>query len=303
MQDDSKRYALPRARLLLGCFLLAAGATFFCMVSIRLLGLEDQSSTVGSDVVGIVFDGVFLLLVAASLSRSWRPALLFGLPPEQPVLSRYALIVFPLIAVSLASGFFFDFSLSYVWPGFVEWKLFGKASSTIESNGPLGNLLRFSCQVLIAPAFEEFLFRGLLLTRWSLKWNVRRAVFVSSAVFAILHSSPIRAFFFGYVMCALYIETRSLLIPIIIHMANNGIVWIMECVNPLVPNSDTPATLAEWQSYWWLGLLVTVIVTPWVIVFVRRHIPRADWRVPYLALQETDQEPEILIGEYPATPA
>lgn len=270
-----------------------------CTATIDFLGLKDDSSTVQGDVRFIIFQGVFLLLVAVSLSRSWRPALMFGLPPERPVLRRYALIVFPYISITFAALFLVYLPLSYISPWFVEWMLFDGPSSTIEFNGPLGNLLHFSCGVLIGPAFEEFVFRGLLFTRWSLKWNVPRAIFLSSALFAIGHGEPVHAFLHGCILCVLYIETKSLLVPIVIHMANNGIAWILQATNFLLPDIDGPATLDELQSCWWIGLLATAIAAPWVILFVRRHFPMADWKVPYLALQDSDQEPEILDGEYP----
>lgn len=303
MQDDSTRYALPRARLLLGLLLLAFVATFFAIVIIDLLGLTERSSTGERALMGIIFNGSFFLLVAASLSRSWRPGLLFGVRPSPPFLRQYALVVFPLIVVAIASTFLLHFPFSYVWPRFVEWHLLNQPRLITATSGPLANLLCFFDVVLITPVIEEFLFRGLLLTRWTLKWNVRRAVFVSSALFGLGHPDIIGAFFFGYAMCVLYIETKSLFIPIAIHMANNGLCWIVESTELVLTGSDAQATLTEWQSYWWLGSLATVIAAPWVVIFVKRHIQMASWRVPYLALQETDQEPEILIGEYPATPA
>ncbi len=83
-----------------------------------------------------------------------------------------------------------------------------------------------------------------------------------------------------------------------IHIASNGISWILTGVDILVTGSDAKPTLADFQSYWWVGLIAVVIVTPWVVKFVKRNTPLRSWRVPYLALQETAQETEIPAEKY-----
>jgi hypothetical protein len=180
------------------------------------------------------------------------------------------------------------FPLSFVVPRFVEWQLLDQPDMISETS-VLANLLSFAYIVLVTPVFEEFVFRGLLLTRWSLKWNVRRAVFLSSALFGLGHADIIGAFFTGYVLCVLYIKTKSLFAPIALHSAYNGIVWIVEGSDILILGSGAKTTLAEYQSFWWVGLLAVVVVTLWVVRFVRQHIPMESWRVPYQALQESDQ--------------
>lgn len=297
MQGHSTPHALPRARFLVGRAVLAAIATIFYGTIVYFLCLRDQPLLLQGVVFTIIFDGFFLLLIAPSLSRSWRPALLFGLRPERPFLRQYTLFVFPLVAVAIASMFLLYFPLSYVLPRFVEWQL-SSQPRMIVGTSVLANLLCFSYIVLLGPVFEEFVFRGLLLTRWSLKWNLRRAIFLSSALFGLGHADLIGAFFFGYAMCVLCIETKSLFVPMSIHIANNGIAWILGSVDLLITGSDARPTLVEWQSYWWLGLLATVIVAPWVVTFIKRHIPADSWRVPYLALQENDEEEEISIRQF-----
>ena len=91
----------------------------------------------------------------------------------------------------------------------------------------------------------------------------------------------------GYVLSILYIQTKSLFVPIGVHMGINGIAWIWAGIEELVSTTEARMTLVEFQSHWWIGLLAGLIVIPWVIWCLRRHIPKPDWRVPYLALQET----------------
>ncbi len=285
--------ALPRARDLLGRGVLAAIAALFYGGIISVF-MGDHQPLVQAVVIQTVFSVFFVLLIAPSLSRSWRPALLLGERPKPSVWRQNTFLVFPLVLVAIASMFLLYYPLSYVLPRFVEWQLSNQPRLMEGSNSIIANLLCFSYIVLIGPVFEEFVFRGLLLTRWSMKWNVRRAIFASSTLFALGHADIVGAFFVGYVLSVLYIKTKSLFVPISVHIVNNGIAWIFASANLLITGSDEQTTLAEFRSYWWMGLLATVIVAPWVVIFIKRHIPTDDWRVPYLALQDAEQVDEIL---------
>lgn len=286
---SSPNPVLPRTRTLLGRAVLAAIAGIFYGTIIHRVCLNDLPELAVLLLYLSLIDAFFLMLVAPLLAKSWRPALVLGVYPPRSFLKRYSLLAFPLVAVAIASVFLLYLPLSYVAPRIVEWQILDDLTLISETSVAFNVFVLFNL-VVVAPVFEEFLFRGLLLTRWSIKWSVPWAVFLSSALFAILHVDIIGAFFFGYVMCTLYIHTRSLLVPMILHAAYNGIAWILASCNVLISGYDGYATLAEFQSYWWEGLIAAVLAAPWVYLFVRRHTPMASWRVPYLALQEKELE-------------
>ena len=147
----------------------------------------------------------------------------------------------------------------------------------------LANAINYLTIVLVAPVLEEFFARGILLTRWTVKWGVPRAILASSAVFALLHANFLGAFCFACAMAILYIRTKSLFVPMSLHIVNNLTAWIIES---LTMDIDTPAsyeTLAEFQESWMIGLITLVISIPCVILFWRRYILKTDWRVPYLS--------------------
>ena len=103
------------------------------------------------------------------------------------------------------------FPLSFLFPGFVKWWLIEASPTIIWTSGDqyvIANLLNLFSGVLIAPMLEEFFFRGILLTRWTIKWNVVRAVISSSVVFAVLHTDLMGSFCFACVMAILYIRTK-----------------------------------------------------------------------------------------------
>ena len=59
------------------------------------------------------------------------------------------------------------------------------------------NLQAFLAVVFVAPVVEELFFRGMLLTRWSLKWGPTVGIIASSALFGLFHVGFFGAFAFG----------------------------------------------------------------------------------------------------------
>jgi uncharacterized protein len=190
------QFAVPRVRTLVYRALLAAIATLFYWFIVHLVWLSNQPLVLQGVVALILFDVFFLLLIAPLLSQSWRPALLLGLRPERPFLRQYTFLAFPLLVVAISSTFLLYLPLSYIVPSFVAWKLLDQPQLISGASVP-ANLLCFFHIVVFTPVFEEFIFRGLLLTRWSLKWNVRTGIFLSSALFAVGHVDIIGHFFFA----------------------------------------------------------------------------------------------------------
>jgi membrane protease YdiL (CAAX protease family) len=301
MQGYSTPFSLPRAHTLLGRAGLALiGSVALCdIITIKICGSNaNRVMSQGVHFIYPIFCVLFLLLIAPALSRSWCPALIIGLPPPRPFPVRYVLLALPMLGFAIASVFVVYVPLSYIAPRFVEWRL-SDPVRLISGTSAVANVLSFLCIVFVGPVFEEFVFRGLLLTRWTIKWNVRRAIFLSSVLFGLLHTDVVGAFFFGYALCVLYIETQSLFVPIGVHATYNGILWIVAGGGMLIADFDlqTETTISELQSIWWVGLSAAIIFTPWAVAFVKNNIPKASWRVPYLALQEDDMAEEVQGGQ------
>ncbi len=240
---------------------------------------------------GVLIDGILMLLVAGLLARAGlAPEAMVGPDPSWETLRRFTLLPFPLMVFSTASSYLLHIPLSYVAPGFVERFVLDNPPLMLCSGGAdsvLLNLMTFFSVVVFGPMIEELVFRGILLTRWTLKWNVSSGILASSAVFGVLHSDVIGAFFIGCVLCLVYIETKSLFVPIVVHMTYNGTVWIFTGVEFLFGDPDAKLTLAELQSDWSLGMVAGVVIAPWVIWFLKNRFRRTDWRVPYLDLQRS----------------
>lgn len=85
--------------------------------------------------------------------------------------------------------------------------------------------------VLIAPACEEIIFRGILLECFLKKYHPSKAIFFSAFLFGISHLQPIQiidSFFGGILFGWTYWKTKSLWIPIILHLLNNLITFLSD---------------------------------------------------------------------------
>lgn len=136
--------------------------------------------------------------------------------------------------------------------------------------------------VAVAPVLEEVLFRGVFLSRWGVKWGIGTAIVVSSAIFGILHVDAAGGMASGVVASLLYLQSRTLIVPIAFHAANN----LVATGAMFMPGSDEPWTfadeLAEIEAMALPGLAMVAVTLPVLIWYVRRHWPSRDAEIPYI---------------------
>lgn len=84
--------------------------------------------------------------------------------------------------------------------------------------------------LILAPVFEEFLFRGVLLRGILFKgFSPAYAVVISSALFALVHLNMLQgvhAFLLGALLGSIYLKTGNFTIVVLGHMVSNLIVWL-----------------------------------------------------------------------------
>ncbi len=88
---------------------------------------------------------------------------------------------------------------------------------------------------IAAPIGEEFFFRGFLYNSAKRRLGVRAATCLSAAIFALVHVGPLAVvpiFFMGVLLAMAYERTRSLWVPIIMHMVNNGVAMTVSFLRP-----------------------------------------------------------------------
>jgi uncharacterized protein len=191
-----------------------------------------------------------------------------------------ALLVFSMGAFLLSFA-----AIAHVAPQFVEQVLKGLPDTTPKTAVPqIHRLLMTVVFVGVAPLTEELIFRGFLLQRWATKWGLTTALILSSLVFGLLHANVVGLSIFGLVMAVLYVQTRTLWVPIAAHAFNNAIALVLSLAS--ADNATpTPMSLASLQANVGPGLILITLSAPWIIWFLSRHFPRRGTALPALANQ------------------
>lgn len=95
---------------------------------------------------------------------------------------------------------------------------------------------------LLAPAVEEFVFRGVMLTGMAAAWGQRAAGVVVTLTFTLLHLREVYSFLpallpiflIGWVTYRLRFKTGSILPGLAVHMSYNGLLVVLVFSQPVV---------------------------------------------------------------------
>ncbi|MGL5805552.1 MAG: lysostaphin resistance A-like protein [Xenococcaceae cyanobacterium] len=217
------------------------------------------------------------IMISICFTSWWRlkklqiePLQLIGKRSLKNVSWLYLLIVF-YADRNLATGInrLAMFFIHLISPDLVEIQI-DKMSLGLDpnsSNFPSIALILFVV-IIVAPITEEFLFRGILLHRWSAKWGKTPAILISSILFGLAHMDMffLSRIFSGTILSLLYLETKTLLVPIALHSANN----LIFCISKLVEAfSSTNKNLEINYSTLWYGLLNIALVLPVLVYFIK----------------------------------
>ncbi|MBI4234432.1 MAG: CPBP family intramembrane metalloprotease [Chloroflexi bacterium] len=178
-----------------------------------------------------------------------------------------------LVAAILVFSFGGALITAYLFTRYTEWPI-TEFGDELELAVPILVLTA----AILAPLWEELLFRGVLLHRWAHKWSPTRGILLSSLIFALLHVDTVGAFVFGLVMCILYVKTHTLIVPVIAHALNNIAVTPFLA---LAVKSDVSANPSTGEL--WLGLAMVLLTAPWLGWFILRNWPRTYAELPYFA--------------------
>src|SRR5687768_13447534 len=222
---------------------------------------------------------ITVLVIAARRAQLDWNRLLGATPPHLEL--RLALVVLPLMALSYGGFWLLWHPVSFIAPELVQSYALENIPELLTRNNPGRLMLDIVVIVVLAPVAEEILFRGFLLHRWAARWGVKTGVILSSALFAILHVELIGHFFFGVVMAALYVRTRSLWMAILAHALNNGLVVALTLPAALDGTPPTIPTMEEFRAEWPLAVAALFIGAAGLAWFWRRYGPRGAWRLPY----------------------
>lgn len=229
-------------------------------------------------VAGGVFDVLVYLFVVgflyASCSKYAEQGFPIGyLPPLSEALLLASLAV-PLVGISYLGLIGLYFPLSYAFPEFVGAWVLDHPPLILWRPGidaMATNALTVFSVVLLAPVVEEAVFRGFLLNRWMSKYGTFKGIAFSSAAFALLHVDIMGGAVFAVVLSLIYVKTRSLFGPIIVHIANNTLVVAVTLIESAVTGRG-PLTIQEFRDIWWTGPIGGLVGIPWLAWFLRTKL-------------------------------
>ncbi|MBZ9685010.1 CPBP family intramembrane metalloprotease [Clostridium estertheticum] len=153
---------------------------------------------------------IIILLKCLSNSRNERK-LKYHINPMSFVFAAIMIIAFRLI---------FDNSLTF-WVSRISMPDFINGAFEELTVSPIKLILSAA---VIAPIYEEIIFRGILLKGMSKKINPTIALVVSALFFAVVHLNVpqgINAFLLGLVIGFIYLTTDSIYLSIFAHFINN----------------------------------------------------------------------------------
>lgn len=122
--------------------------------------------------------------------------------------------------IIIAFRLIFDNSLTFLVSNITMPDFINEAFNEL-SVSPIILILSVS---VVAPIYEEIVFRGILLKGMSKKMNPTLALVASALFFALVHMNipqGINAFFLGLVLGFIYLKTGSIYLSIFAHFVNN----------------------------------------------------------------------------------
>lgn len=203
---------LPSLRDLLGLCLLAKLLELTVATTVVVQGgQEDEAAWLAA--------GTSLLIMAGGLRlRGWSlPSLaLQGQPAIPHAAARWLLLALPLgVFLRVGSEALYLLVAAAASPAQVAEDF--STLATVTTTLPPWT---FWPALLIGALEEEFFYRVVLLGWLATRWHWGIALLVSSAVFAVPHGSPV-AFLGGLGLGLLYLQSRSLPVVFIAHVAAN----------------------------------------------------------------------------------
>ncbi|WP_433771146.1 lysostaphin resistance A-like protein [Bacillus wiedmannii] len=194
-----------------------------------------------------------------------------------------------IILCMFSYGYLILYMYSFAWitPDFIMNALH---EPIVDSAG--GYVYQFIMVVFIAPIIGEFVFRGFLLQRFAAKWGTSIAMVVVALLFAMLHVDFLGAALFSIVLSIVYIRTKSLLMPIAIHMLNNAFV----IGTSFLVSREKIMSFADFSNYttFFPGLMIFIIGLNLVLIFL--FVNRKYWNkeVPVIYVEQTKSFSDVV---------
>lgn len=200
---------------------------------------------------------------------SWGKYLFLGLLGDLIAVTLLLLIALFLISLNTES--------------FIQ-EILNSDSEMEDSTFFMGNLF---VTILVAPIVEELFFRGVLFNKWSESLGTKKALFLTSFLFGVLHigSSPIfiGQLLAGFLFCLVYMRTKSLVFPILLHIVNNIISSLGMFINigndTGIPEVDV--ILSQLKLAAIISGILLIVLVPIYSYFMYKLYKTTNMEIPY----------------------
>lgn len=259
----SDSFAGVRARWLPLIAIVSLIATL--MVAAGLSGLFDGAGP-SDELFGAM---LYLPLVVWAIIVARRHRIDLRAMFRRPRIGRFWWVVLGLTVAQFAFSIGASAITAALFPDFVA----GAEVSTEAGFGVVAISL-----VVLPPLVEELVFRGMLLERWTVKWRLGIAIVVQAIAFGVLHVDPVGAGLFGVVMAVMYLRTRTLWVPIVMHALNNGVVLLAVFTAGEAVSDESTQSVSEALV---VGVVFMGVSLPFIVWFIWRNWPDASTVTPY----------------------
>ena len=191
---------------------------FYAALSIMEVSTYNNFWYIVSTVLSCIYQFGTLLIITIFINKSFNTS--NEVTNKFKIRKRDYLFVLLVVSYIFITYGWFDYILFSIPTG----DMFESAMEYFESL-PIVILLIETC--IIAPIFEEVLYRGILLKGLINKYNSKRAIVYSALIFGIAHLNipqGINAFLLGLILGTVFYYTRSIYLCIIMHFVNNLLV-------------------------------------------------------------------------------
>ncbi|SRR6056297_410350 len=133
--------------------------------------------------------------------------------------------------------------------------------------------------LILAPVFEELLVRGYILHRILYIMTPLKGILLVSAIFSLLHGFPTMpgAFIFSIIVIFVFMKTKSILYPILIHFINN---LMGVCLSYLSANMNGKVYIFKLEN---ILFLIFLLILSGVILykFIKKNLKYIYSKQPY----------------------
>lgn len=172
---------------------------------------------------------LFLIVFIIFKVKSAKEDFLFDLKHIFSTFSLKDILIIVFLNIFFAYGMLYIAELLLSIP-FFSGLISNSFLSPLKNIAIVGTLL---ASIVIAPIFEELLFRGIFLQKLKSVFTLPTAIIIVSILFGAVHNFEgiISAIVFGICMCILFIRSGNILVPIFAHFLNNLFAEIIAAVD------------------------------------------------------------------------